>query len=670
VNVTPVLPVIATQTVNELNLLTVANTAAEPNFHASMTYKLASLPSGMTVSANGIITWIPSQTQSPSTNLVTTVVTATDVFDLTHPALTATNSFTVVVKEVNVAPTLPVIATQTVNELKLLTVTNTAVDSNIHASVGYTLVGAPSGISVSAAGIITWTPSQAQSPSTNIITTVAASTDLFDLVNPHLSATNSFTVVVKEVNVPPVLPLIVIQTINELQLLTVTNTAAEANIRASVGYTLLGAPTGVGINATGIITWTPSQAQSPSTNVIVTVATSTDASDLVNPHLSATNSFTVVVKEVNVMPALPVIATQTVNELNLLMVTNTAVESNSHANLVYTLVGALSGMGISGNGIITWTPAQAQSPSTNLVTTVVTATDVFDPTHPTLSATNSFTVVVKEVNVAPTLPVIATQMVNELKLLTVTNTAVDSNIHASVGYTLVGAPSGMSIGGNGIITWTPSQAQSPSTNLIVTVATSTDTFDLASPHLSATNSFTVVVKEINVAPVLPLIGVQTSTQWKLFTVTNTAAEQNIHATVSYALQKPPAGASIDAGGIFSWAPSQSLSPSTNVITTVATSTDKLDLVNPVLSATNTFIVVLNDANVAPPLPVIGLQTVNELTLLTVTNTASESLVHAKVTYALASPPAGAAISSNGIFTWTPSQTSSPSTNTRANQQKL
>ncbi len=94
-----------------------------------------------------------------------------------------------------------------------------------------------------------------------------------------------------------------------------TNTATEANIHATLGYTLVNPPAGVIINPNGIITWTPSQAESPSTNTLTTVVTNTDPFDPVNPHLSATNSFTVVVKEVNVAPVLPVIAPQTVNEL-------------------------------------------------------------------------------------------------------------------------------------------------------------------------------------------------------------------------------------------------------------------------------------------------------------------------------------------------------------------
>jgi hypothetical protein len=55
-------------------------------------------------------------------------------------------------------------------------------------------------------------------------------------------------------------------------------------------------------------------------------------------------------------------------------------------------------------------------------------------------------------------------------------------------YALVAPPAGASIDTNGVITWTPTQAQGPSTNTITTVVT-----DNGVPSLSATNSFAVVV---------------------------------------------------------------------------------------------------------------------------------------------------------------------------------
>jgi uncharacterized repeat protein (TIGR01451 family) len=195
-NIPPVLPVIPTQTVSELTLLTVTNTATEPSPNATtLGYGLVNPPTNMSISANGIITWTPAQNQSPSTNTITTVVTNSDPSDVVNPQLTATNSFTVIVGEVNTAPVLPKILTQMVNEQTLLTVTNIATNSNIHATnLGYGLVSPPSGMSISN-GIIRWIPDR-QAPTTNTITTVVTNSDPFDTVSPHLTATNSFTVIV------------------------------------------------------------------------------------------------------------------------------------------------------------------------------------------------------------------------------------------------------------------------------------------------------------------------------------------------------------------------------------------------------------------------------------------------------------------------------------------
>jgi hypothetical protein len=145
----------------------------------------------LSINANEVITWTPSQTQSPSTN------TNTDGFDTVNPQLTATNSFNVIVKEVNVAPILSAIPDQMATEQTPFSVANTATDSNIHAVLSYALVNPPAGMSINSSGVISWTPTLAQAHSTNTITTVATSTDNFDTVNPQLTATNHFTVVVK-----------------------------------------------------------------------------------------------------------------------------------------------------------------------------------------------------------------------------------------------------------------------------------------------------------------------------------------------------------------------------------------------------------------------------------------------------------------------------------------
>src|SRR5207249_3637188 len=131
-----------------------------------------------------------------------------------------------------------------------------------------------------------------------------------------------------------------------------------------------------------------------------------------------------------------------------------------------------------------WTPAEEEGPSTNVFTT-----RVVDNGSPPLSATNSFTVTVNEVNSAPALPLQANFTIAAQTTLTVTNTATDSDIPANtLSYSLLSAPANAAISGNGVITWTPTSAQDRSTNVFTTRVA-----DNGSPPLSATNTFTVFV---------------------------------------------------------------------------------------------------------------------------------------------------------------------------------
>src|SRR5947208_3964094 len=118
-----------------------------------------------------------------------------------------------------------------------------------------------------------------------------------------------------------------------------------------------------------------------------------------------------------------------INELGTLVVTNTATDEDLPANpLTFSLEpGAPAGASINlTNGVFTWTPTEAQGPSTNLITVRVT-----DDGSPPSSDTGSFTVVVTEVNRAPVLTVPAEQMINELGTLVVTNTATDEHLTAN-----------------------------------------------------------------------------------------------------------------------------------------------------------------------------------------------------------------------------------------------
>lgn len=187
---------------------------------------------------------------------------------------------------INHAPTLPPMAPQTVNEGNLFTISTTASDTD-GGPIAYTLVAAPTGATIDSSGLISWTPAETQGPSTNVFTTKVT-----DNGAPGLSATNAFTVVVSEVNAPPVVTVPGPQTIRVGATLIVTNTAADVDIPANLHtFSLVSAPAGMVIDSTtGVITWTPPVSQQSSTNMVAV-----NAADNGQPPLNDTKSFTVTV---------------------------------------------------------------------------------------------------------------------------------------------------------------------------------------------------------------------------------------------------------------------------------------------------------------------------------------------------------------------------------------
>jgi len=277
----------------------------------------------------------------------------------------------------------------TIDELATLIVTNAASAFDLPAlSLTYQLINPPTGASINTNGLITWTVSEAQGPTTNIITTLVTDSGV-----PPLTATNTFTVVVNELNSPPLLPAQNNRTIAGLATLIVTNAATDADIPVNaLSYTLLTAPTNATIDTNGVIIWTPTMTQVPSTNIFETVVTDFNPWAINAQYLSATNQFTVVVDPIHTPPALPVQSNRTILELATLMVTNAASANDiPPLPLVYQLAASPAGASIDTNGVITWTPATSQCPTTNIITTIVSD----GPEGSGLSATNSFLVFVQ-----------------------------------------------------------------------------------------------------------------------------------------------------------------------------------------------------------------------------------------------------------------------------------
>ena len=128
-----------------------------------LTYRVVGdLPTGAGVT-NGVFGWVPGEDQGPSTNEVSVAVS--------DGVSSVTNRFTVIVTEVNVAPLLAAVSDQAVDELTALNLTLSATDDDLPVQMLiFSRVSGPEGLAVSATGIVTWTPTTAQRPSTNDVT--------------------------------------------------------------------------------------------------------------------------------------------------------------------------------------------------------------------------------------------------------------------------------------------------------------------------------------------------------------------------------------------------------------------------------------------------------------------------------------------------------------------
>ena len=345
-----------------------------------------------------------------------------------------------------------------------------------------------------------WTSTEAQGP-TNITAIFRVTDNSPNAVNAQqLSATNSVSITVNEVNLPPVLTVPGPQTITEENLLSVSASATDPDVPANpLTYTLVAPPTGMTINANnGAIAWTPNEAQGSNSYTITVVATDTNATALNTRSFSVTNAFTVKVNESNRPPVLTLPGNQTISELVLYTSNATATDPDLSANaLAFALVSGPAGMLVTASGGISWTPTEAQGPTNVIVQIKVTDTNPLAINATSLSVTSSFTLTVSEVNVAPVVGTLLNQSGNAGQTISFTATATDADQPTNaLSFSLVNPPAGASIvAGSGLFTWRLPAALANTTNTLAVRVS-----DNGSPNLSGTNNFTVTVN-----PLLPVV---------------------------------------------------------------------------------------------------------------------------------------------------------------------
>ena len=641
-NRAPVLDAIGDRTVNELVALTFTATANDPDGNA-MTFTLdAGAPAGATINgATGAFAWTPTEAQGPGSLPITVRVT-----DNGSPTLSDFETITVTVNEGNEPPEVVSPGNRTVHELSALNFTVTATDADLPANtLSWSLdAGAPSGAGINAStGAFSWTPTEAQGPGSYPATIRAT-----DNGSPALDDAAAFTILVDEVNAPPVLAAIGDRTVDELATLVFTATATDADLPANaLTFSLdTGAPAGATIGAaTGAFSWTPSEADGPGVRS-VTVRVADDGS----PSLSDAETIAITVVEVNSAPVLNPIGNKGGAVGVPVAFTVTATDGDVPANsFAFSLdAGAPTGATINAStGAFGWTPS-----ATGVFPVTIRVTDNGTPP---LSAFEEITITVGSApNAPPVLAAIGDKTVNEGAALAFTATATDPDAGQTLAFSLdPGTPVGSSIDpASGVFGWTPTESQGPGSYPITVRVT-----DDGTGFLSDFKTLTVTVNEVNAAPVLTPVGNRTITSGAPLAFTVTATDGDIPAnTIAYTLGAgAPAGATIDPGtGAFAWTPSAA-----GVYPLTIRATDNGA---PPKSATEMIFITVGDpTNRAPVLAAIGNRTIDESVRSTFTAIATDPDFGQGRIFTLDSgAPAGATINpTTGVFGWTPTDAQGP-----------
>ncbi|MFH0920855.1 MAG: putative Ig domain-containing protein [Fibrobacterota bacterium] len=514
-----------------------------------VTFSLSDPPSGMTINAStGIVTWTPGALQTAPVSVI-----ASD------GAFTDTLSWTITVQANNTAPVILTKSSDfpdSIPEQQLFNFQVVAEDPDTVSgdSIIYSLNG-PGGLTInSRTGLMQWTPAASDIGASQPCTLVI-------IDSKGLLDTLAFSLRVYNVNAPPIITTaFTLDSVLEDAAYSRTLTSTDADVADNRAWSFLAGPTGLAVHsATGTVTWTPTNANVGDTTVSVMVM------DL--GGLSDTLTYTLRVKNVNDAPVVSGLPpSDTAVEDSPWTLTAGVTDPDAGDTHTWSIVSGPAGLAISAAGVMTWTPSNTDVGGRSLTIRVTDAGG--------LSATSALTLVVTNVNDAPSFTTVLTlDSVYEDALYSRTLAATDPDVGDVLAYGLVTAPTGMTLNSTtGAVSWTPSNA-----DVKVPAVIFVKVQDVTG--LSDTISYTLRVLNVNDAPVLAALAPDSVYEDSAYarTLRATDPDSAYGEGLTFSLLGKPAGMRIDsATGFLSWTPSNvnvGVSPLAVVVTDKAGAAD-------------------------------------------------------------------------------------------------
>ncbi|MFP6843727.1 MAG: Ig-like domain-containing protein, partial [Thalassolituus sp.] len=605
--------------------------AEDDNNGADLTFALLNSPAGMTVSSIGLIQWTPIENGAAAYSESVEVSVADGGENGVEPV---TQSFSINVTPVNDAPTF--IGSPSTSAIEGSTYTYALQvtdpdDANNGTDLTFSLTSAPAGMTISSTGVISWT-APANVTSASVEAMVADGGE-----NGAAAASLSWTISVDAVNDAPIItsvaPTMATEDSPYTYQIAVTD-PDDANNGTDLNFTLVTAPEGMTVSATGAIEWTPVGDEG---TVDVTIEVADGGENGVQP---ASQNFTIAVTAVNDAPVITSAAVVTATEDETYSYEVSAADEENDV-LQWSLTTAPEGMIIdSATGVITWTPAE----------TVTSEAVVVEVSDGEFNDTQSFTVAVTAVNDAPVITEgEATALVTDedtATTLTLNATDVDTD-SASLIWTidtdaLNGAAIVSGTGASQTVTYTPTANFSGSDSFVVAVSDG---------ELVATITVNVTVTEAGDAPVITEgenVSLTTNEDNLVITVLNATDLDTDAANLSWSANDATNGqASVSGSGLtqtVTYIPNANFSGNDSFIVTVS---------DGVLSDMITVSVTVNSVNDAPVITSVPNTSATEAVAYSYAVTASD-VEGDTLTWSLTEAPAGMEIDADtGVINWTP-----------------
>lgn len=516
-NRAPVMDPILNQTVDENTLLTFRVTASDPDGD-QLVYSVLNLPQGATFE-NQTFNWTPTYDQAG---------TYAVIFRVSDGQLMHKRKIRIIVGNVNRAPVLDEIGHKEVNEGELLSFEVLAMDPDADA-LTFSAENLPEGAAFDAVSkIFSWTSSNQQAGEYEIV---------FRVSDGALTDSETITVLVNNVNQPPVFDPIGDKEIDEGQQLSFLISASDPDGEL-LRFGMDNAPVGslqfhdnLGLDA--LFQWTPTFEQAGEYRVTFIVGDAAAAKD----H----ETVTITVHNVNRPPVFKPIGNKEAAEGQQLSFFVVAIDPEREDHLRFTMDNAPEGAELlddpSGiKALFQWTPTYQQAGQYDV-------TFVVDDGE--FQYRETIRITVQNVNRAPVFEGIQDWQIRENEDLNFQVTATDPDGDELL-YFALNLPQGASFNQNTHrFTWHPTFEQAGLYHV---------TFIVLDDEFQARTSVAISVQNVNRAPVLNPIGNRDVNVDEELRIELSGSDPD-GDDLSYNVNPLPAGAVLN-GNIFSWTPDE------------------------------------------------------------------------------------------------------------------